>query len=354
MEPLSIAGVACTTPLGNSPEKLFDALLNLKNNSEIYSSNGIDRSFALLENSFSQLFLKMDIDSFRKEEVLLYLSSSKGGLESFSRTATWSHDITPSDRAALHIKRKFGFEGSVICVTAACATGIYALDSAMRSMVLDNTERAIVATTESALVPAVLAGFRNMGVISSGIPKLCALKRDGFLPAEGAAVIAIERQVKKGSVIVRSTSCTTFPEHPISLNENGNAIADCIAKCIKKGGIEFSEVGAVCIHGTATMNNDLSESRGIKKAFGDYHVPCFGVKPLLGHLLGSSALVEIVICYEALRKNIIPPTLLVGERDPLCDINLSAVARELREPNILSLNFGFGGHIGAVLLGRAD
>ncbi|MBL8028787.1 MAG: beta-ketoacyl-[acyl-carrier-protein] synthase II, partial [Fibrobacteres bacterium] len=129
-------------------------------------------------------------------------------------------------------------------------------------------------------------------------------------------------------------------------------IARCIIRCLKSASLSPKDIGAVCLHGTATVNNDLAEANAVRAVFGSYDVPCFGIKPQFGHLLGSSALVEVVICSDAVRRRIIPSSLLYGSPDPLCSLNLSAETGELKSPYILSLNFGFGGHIAAVIIGK--
>ncbi len=352
MDELIISAIGCATPFGNTPEEITNALykpdsfiktqLNPRK-VDLVDIESIDRSFLLLETAFETTFKQIDFKKFSADKTAVFISSSKGAMASHELSG-WSPLITPPDRAGLHICGKYGLKGTLFCITAACATGIFALDAAIGHIKLGNANNAIVAVTESALTPLVLAGFRNMGVLSS------ATKPEGFIPAEGAVVLTVEKlsaatldRLRYTNVI--ATNCTTSPHHPVRFDEKGDAIASCISKCIAKSGLTKSDIGAICLHGTGTENNDRSEAKAIKTVFGDYTVPCFGIKAAIGHLLGSSALVEIAVCTEALKRREIPPTAFLYSRKP----------QMLKKPAILSLNFGFGGHIGAVILSdKAD
>jgi len=139
--------------------------------------------------------------------------------------------------------------------------------------------------------------------------------------------------------------------HALRFHSSGAEIGRGILAALDRAGLSSREIDAVCVHGTATQNNDQAEAAALYRVFGD-RVPCFGVKPGLGHLLGACAAVELMVCLLALRRAELPPTLGCGPMDKACRINISDRPRRAPLGRILSLNFGFGGHIGAMIVGK--
>ena len=108
-------------------------------------------------------------------------------------------------------------------------------------------------------------------------------------------------------------------------------------------------------HGTATPLNDVSETRAIKAAFGDtaYDIPISSTKSMTGHMMGATGALEAIFCINAVRNNVIPPTIHYHTPDPECDLDY--IPNEAREHEVdiaMSNAFGFGGH-NAVLAFKA-
>jgi 3-oxoacyl-[acyl-carrier-protein] synthase II len=100
---------------------------------------------------------------------------------------------------------------------------------------------------------------------------------------------------------------------------------------------------------------DAAETRGIKSIFNGHaeHVSISSTKSQLGHLLGASGGVELIVSVLALRDGVVPPTINYQTPDPECDLDYTP--NEPRERAItaaMSNSFGFGGHNGAVIVGK--
>lgn len=102
-------------------------------------------------------------------------------------------------------------------------------------------------------------------------------------------------------------------------------------------------------HGTATRMNDEIEARAIAKVLGA-HVPTSSTKPLTGHTLGAAGAIEAVLCLLAMQQNFAPPNLNLEKQDAECEIEVLQTGRETKIETALSLSYGFGGHIGVLLL----
>jgi 3-oxoacyl-(acyl-carrier-protein) synthase len=100
-------------------------------------------------------------------------------------------------------------------------------------------------------------------------------------------------------------------------------------------------------HGTGTPLNDVAETRAVKNSFGKkaYDIPMSSTKSMTGHMMGATGALETIICVQAVKNNVLPPTINYVEPDPECDLDY--VPNESREADTkvaISNAFGFGGH----------
>jgi 3-oxoacyl-(acyl-carrier-protein) synthase len=99
--------------------------------------------------------------------------------------------------------------------------------------------------------------------------------------------------------------------------------------------------------------NDRSESFAIKRALGEqaYRIPVSSTKSMTGHMLGAAGVVEAVVCVQAIRDGIVPPTINYQTPDPDCDLDyVPNVARKVAVRTAMSNSFGFGGHNATVVI----
>ena len=141
--------------------------------------------------------------------------------------------------------------------------------------------------------------------------------------------------------------------HPVKFAGDGVAVSHVIARALEEAKINPDEVGYINYHGTGTLPNDAAETRAVKAAFGKFaaRVAASSTKGSTGHLLGASGSVELGLACLALRDGFIPPTAGLEEPDPECDLDYTPGRGKARDlSSALSLSFGFGGPIGAVVL----
>jgi 3-oxoacyl-[acyl-carrier-protein] synthase II len=376
MEDMVITGMGLVTALGPDPAQCWEALVSgktgvRKNGSGVapYTApvdvtlpeDGYDRSIGLALACTGAALADSGKSFPLDRETGVFISSTKGGMHSLGSVSAGAMANLLADGPARTAAAVFGIQGPVYNIVAACATTIFALSAAMRAVKRGECRRAIIGAAESALTPLILSGFHSMGILTRQGPRPFKKGRDGFAPAEGAAVFTLEKRAdaeQRGAKIygrVCGTATVTENENFVRFEKSGRAIGSAIRKALDQPGLAPGRIDAVCVHGTGTQNNDLCETNGITGALGEcgYHVPCFGVKPALGHVLGASAAVELAVSLYALNTGVLPPTLGRGEPDPGCALNISDQARKHEMHTVLSLNFGFGGHVGAVIIGKA-
>ncbi len=255
---------------------------------------------------------------------------------------------------AREIAQKIGARGPRISPVAACATGAHCIAIGAQQIEDGYADVAICGAIEPVLSPLVLAVYDNMGALSkSHLMRPFDQKRDGFVPNSGAGCLVLEKEEKarsRGAEIfgyVSGWAMNADATHMTAMCPSGSSIARAIEYSMRRANVQT--VDYINAHGTATKLNDETEARGICSVLGN-KVPVSSTKPLTGHLLGAAGAVEAVISLLALRENFAPPTLNLENIDASCDLDLVVgKGREIEMQSVLSLNYGFGGHLGALL-----
>ncbi len=188
--------------------------------------------------------------------------------------------------------------------------------------------------------------------------------RDGFVMAEGAAMLLLETwdhaQARGarvyGEVLAHASTNDGF--HMTQPRPDGVQAARCLSLCLERGGVRPEQIGYVNAHGSSTTLNDSTETLALKLALGDaaYTIPISGTKGFHGHALGATGAWEAAISLLALRDEWLPPTLNLTEPDPACDLSYIQGTKGLprRVDYVLSNSFGFGGINACLLFGRVE
>lgn len=264
-----------------------------------------------------------------------------------------------SNMGAGNIAIKFNAKGPCISVSTACATGTTAIGEAYRAIKHGYTDAAIAGGSEAAISPLAVAGFINCMALCESEDKTRASipfdkERNGFVMGEGAGALILEEYehaVNRGAVIYAEvcgygSTCDAF--HVTSPDTEAVSSAAAISECLNEYGTSVNAENIYFnAHGTSTPLNDKTETKAIKKAFGDdaYSIHISSTKSMTGHLLGAAGAIEAIASIQALKYNIIPPTIGFKEADEECDLNYTpntAVKTELKLA--LSNSLGFGGH----------
>ncbi len=76
---------------------------------------------------------------------------------------------------------------------------------------------------------------------------------------------------------------------------------------------------------------------------------------MLGHMLGATAAVELIVSVMILNKGVIPPTINLDNPDERCGKDLDFVPLKPKERDVkiaISNSLGFGGHNSCLIVGR--
>jgi 3-oxoacyl-[acyl-carrier-protein] synthase II len=266
--------------------------------------------------------------------------------------------------AAGTIAIKLGARGPGFSVSSACATGGHAIGEALRMINRGEADAVIAGGTEAALTGLCIAAFRRMGALSrEGVSRPFDAERDGFVMGEGAAVLVLEREdharARGARVLARVAGYGASNDafHITQPDENGRGAKQAMLATLADAGAATGDVGYINAHGTSTPFNDKIETLAIKQVFNGSATPppVSSTKSHIGHLLGAAGAVEALVCVEAVRRGVLPPTINYEQPDPDCDLDY--VPEGPREaPGLelaLSNSFGFGGQNACLAVAKA-
>jgi len=260
------------------------------------------------------------------------------------------------------VSMRWGWQGPCQTVSTACAAGTHALVDATMWIASGRCDVVAAGGSEAAMTPVSLAGFTNMTAMSSrSVSEPFAASRDGFVIAEGAAVLILEAwevAEARGATILAEVlggASTADAHHITAPAPGGRGALSCMEMALAATGIEAGAVAHVNAHGTSTPLNDAAEAEAMAKLFGTPGPPVTSIKGVTGHSLGAAGAIEAVAVIESMRRQLVPPTAVTTEVDPdLPPIDLVlGHAREWRPGPTLSNSFGFGGHNGTLVLAPA-
>ena len=116
---------------------------------------------------------------------------------------------------------------------------------------------------------------------------------------------------------------------------------------LASAGSRCEEVDYINAHGTSTPLNDKYETMAVHSVFGEHarKLAISSTKSMTGHLLGAAGAVELIATIQAVRNDILPPTINYEKPDPECDLDFVPNRSRAKAVRFaLSNSFGFGGH----------
>ena len=271
--------------------------------------------------------------------------------------------------AAANTSRIFSLKGYTSTITTACAAGNQAIGEAAEAVRRGVSDVVLGGGCEAGISGLGLGGFNVIKALTrnNDPPEKASrpfdAERDGFVPAEGAAILVIEsleHAVDRGANILCEVSgygVSSDAFHAVQPDEDGAGAARAMRWALEDAGIGPDEVSYINAHGTSTPINDMVETLAIKKIFGDlsYRIPVSSTKSMIGHALGGAGALEAVACIKTILHGEIHPTINYEHPDPECDLDyVPNVSRRQQVDTVLSNSFGFGGQNACLIFSRFE
>ena len=278
---------------------------------------------------------------------------------------------SPSGKVAID----YGLRGPNMAVVSACATGGHAIGEAMEAIVRGQADLMLGAGTEAPLLPLAYAGFGQMRALGTPkdpdtgeySPPMASrpfdATRDGFVVAEGSAVLVLEElqhALARGArpiaeVIGYGSSADAYDMAAPADRGEGNQRA--MRAALDRAGIGPEAVDYINAHGTSTPLNDRFETMAIRAVFGEHadRLAVSSSKSMTGHAMGAAGAIEAFVCVKTIESGCIPPTINYRHPDP--ELTLDYVPNEARAADVrvaLSNSMGLGGHNSTVIVRRFE
>ncbi|HZU75697.1 MAG TPA: beta-ketoacyl-ACP synthase II [Dehalococcoidia bacterium] len=271
--------------------------------------------------------------------------------------------------AASQVSLQYGLKGYTGTMVTACAAGTQALGEAAEVIRRGAAEVMLSGGAEAGISELGLAAFAVMRAMStrtddpSKASRPFDAGRDGFVPAEGAAIFVLEsldHAIARGArplAEITGYAVSADAYHIVAPCADGEGSARTMRWAIEDAGRSVEEIDYINAHGTSTPLNDLTETMAVKAVFGEvaYRVPISSTKSMIGHAFGAAGALEVVACVKTLQTGLIHPTINYETPDPECDLDyVPNEARRAEVRVVLKNSFGFGGQNACLVLERAE
>ncbi|MGB2940712.1 MAG: beta-ketoacyl-ACP synthase II [Candidatus Dormiibacterota bacterium] len=319
----------------------------------------------------------LSLDTEDRDRIGVLVASGVGGLKEIEDAtqllaASGYRRISPfvvpmmiGDMAAGNVAIRYDLRGPNFGLVSACASGAHAIGEAAEIIRRGDADIMLAGGSEAAITPLSVASFIAARALSESTRPAAEVSRpfdtarDGFVIAEGAAVLVLESEehaLARGADILAEiagygASADAF--HITAPEPQGRGAVASMRKALDRAHIAPGDVAYINAHGTSTQLNDTAEAAAIHRVFGEHaeHVPVSSVKSMTGHLLGAAGALESLACVMALRSKTAPPTINLTDPDPECALNHLTEATGIGAGMALNNSFGFGGHNATLVFG---
>ncbi len=263
-----------------------------------------------------------------------------------------------ANMASGQISIQYGLRGPNYSVTSACASGAHSVGEATRYIREGICDVMLAGGGESCICPLAVGGFAAMKALSTRNeqPKMASRPfdrdRDGFVLAEGAAILVLEdyeSAVRRGARIygeVTGYGVSSDAYHMTNPAPGGSGAAKAMKMALEDARLNPEQLQYINAHGTSTPVGDELETQAVKSVFKDHarRIWVSSTKSMTGHTLGAAGAIESAFSLLALHENVAPPTMNLENPSEVCDLDyVPMAARDGKFQSVLNNSFGFGG-----------
>ena len=282
-----------------------------------------------------------------EKEFKKYLNESEQDLSNYKHHSSG----VSSEQIALEL----GIKGFVNTISTACSSAANALMMGARMIKSGMLDRVIVGGTD-ALTSFTINGFKSLMIFDEDWCKPFDNSRKGLNLGEGAGFVVLESkksmELSGQNAVAKLSGWSNASDafHQTASSPDGQGAQLSMNQALNVAGLQPGDIDYINAHGTATPNNDLSESQAIKAIFKDQIPPFSSTKAFTGHTLAASGGIEAVFAILALNNGYLYPNLNFST--PIEETNLIPQLKFSdgnKIQHVLSNSFGFGGNNSTVI-----
>lgn len=341
-----------------------EALTNIL---DIPKENSYSRTSLLGILALREAIKNTSLDEESLHSLGLIMASSVGGMD---MTERYFYDYATNIPARRYITSHnigeitqqmasyFGIKGFVTSLSTACSSSANAIITAA-NLIRTGRARTLAVGGADALSKFTINGFNALMILSDKEATPFDEHRKGLNLGEAGAFLILEAEseaLKHGRKILAQLSGwgnANDAYHQTASSEDGEGAFLAIEKALHCSGLSPKDIDYINAHGTATVNNDLSESRALIRIFSEEQMPDLSsTKPFTGHTLAVASAVEAIISILSIEKEMIFPNL--NFQTPMKEVNIKPVTILKQKPiqHVLSNSFGFGGNCSALIFSK--
>lgn len=270
------------------------------------------------------------------------------------------YDVQPF-MTLFHVAKVFNVRQHSLFICNACASGLYALETASEMIHSNQNSSVIVAASDFPDIYKYL-WFRDLGIYSKdGICRPFSKDSNGLVFGDGGVAIVMEDMEH-----AKKRNATIYAEYlgggfalegwQVTVPKVGSdSYQNAMLKALEQSKVKKEEIDLLCPHGVGSHVIDYYESKAFTEIFGDNPkkplITAF--KPYVGHNLGGSALLEAAILLLCLSNDTILPTLNSSNSNPAYKIQLVQKVKKAKLKTVMKACAAFAGFNSAVVFGKA-
>ena len=257
------------------------------------------------------------------------------------------------------VAKELNINSYITTISTACSSSANAIIYAAR-LIKNNKADIAVAGGADALLRFTLNGFNALMILD---PNPCTPfdeNRKGLNLGEGAGYVVLvsekvaQQMDKKPTAKLSGYANANDAFHQTASSEDGNGNYMAMSGALKMSGLVPGEIDYVNLHGTGTINNDLSEGRAVQRVFGNKVPKASSTKPYTGHTLGASGAIEAIFSLVAIDECIVFPNLRFNTRMKELDFSPVTALESIDVKHVLSNSFGFGGNCSSLIFSKVN
>jgi 3-oxoacyl-[acyl-carrier-protein] synthase II len=324
---------------------------------------------------------QLDLEQINKRRVGVVWGSGNGGFQTFQEqviefaqgdgTPRFNPYFIPKvlvDIVSGVLSIQYGFLGPNYSTISACASANHAISDAFNLIRLGKADVIITGGSEAAICEAGIGGFNALKALSTKNEEYATAsrpfdkERDGFVMGEGSATLILEdleHAQKRGAKIIAEvlgSGMAADAYHLTGTHPEGLGAIIGMEEALVEAQLKPEDIDYINAHATSTNLGDDSELLAMNQVFGKRkNLMVSATKSMTGHLLGAAGAIEGLISALACERDEVPPTINTQNIEDAFADNYDFVLGKGKKHTVnyaLSNNFGFGGHVCSVVLGK--